>query len=639
MNQARNDGYPDHEWYEDERQLPPSLGVWPLGRTYVHSSDGALNTGSSNGHAAPSSNGHGTPSANGHRHPSPDGYGAPSANGHSANGRGGRPAERGAGWPGGRPGLHPADDRGLERDWDDQPSVGGAGHIAVPRFTGDDAGATPLYDRLAAAPAETGRPGEGRPALYQVGGKYRGDDWPTDPGFRRGDLGLEEFLDDAADLDATADRGRRGSRGDPGFGGPEPGGGGPLRDPRSAGRDVRDDPWERLERLGAGDDLGYGRDGDRGHDPGYGGPDPSYGPSRGRRDDFDTGGRGRRERYEQDDYPPPAHGQGPGWGTDTGRRSQQRPAAAYDAGAGVPAPRPERAGRAHPDPEPVTQIRPGSAAAQAHGQRETWERNVTPAARVAAVEDAKLLAFLHDLIQRVKRIPSLYPRLVFLVVGYAAITSLAAAYAEKIPLPITASLVVIPAAGIIFNMGMRYPDWGRRALVGWIAGVVATIIYDCLRLSLVKVGIWGDPIPGIGRLVFEDPHANFAWGYLWRFAGNGGGMGIAYTMLPWRGWKSGVIYGTLICTGLAGLLYFFPVAQVHFFPLTPITALGGYAGHWVYGAVLGKLTSWWLPPVELGRIHGRLTARLIHPGHRPRGHQEQQAAYRAEPRRAARRSA
>jgi hypothetical protein len=635
MNQARNDGYPDHEWYEDERQLSPSLGVWPLGRTYVHSSDGALNTGSSNGHAAPSSNGHGTPSSNGHRQPSPDGYGAPSANGHPANGRSSRPPEHDAGWPGGRPGLYPVDDRGPERDWDDEPSVGGAGHIAVPRFTGDDAGATPLYDRLAAAPAETGRPGEGRPALYQVGGRYRGDEWPTDPGFRRGDLGLEEFLDDDAGLDATAVRGRRGGRGDPGLGGPEPGGG-PFRDPRGGGRDGRDDPWERLERLGAGDDLGYGREANRGYDPRYGGPDPSYGPHR----DRGTGGDdGRRDWYEQDGYPPPAHGQGPGWGTDTGRRSQQRPAAAYGAGAGAPAPWPERAGRAHPDPEPVTQIRPGSAAAQAHGQRETWERNVTPAARVAAVEDAKLLAFLHDLIQRVKRIPSLYPRLVFLVVGYAAITSLAAAYAEKIPLPITASLVVIPSAGIIFNMGMRYPDWGRRALVGWIAGIIATIIYDCLRLSLVKVGIWGDPIPGIGRLVFADPHANFAWGYFWRFCGNGGGMGIAYTMLPWRGWKSGVIYGTLICTGLAGLLYFFPVAQVHFFPLTPVTALGGYAGHWVYGAVLGKITSWWLPPVELGRIHGRLTARLIRPGHRPRGHQEQQAAYRAEPRRAARRSA
>jgi hypothetical protein len=487
MNQARNSEGPyDGEWYPQDQQLPPSLGVWPVGRTYVHPSDGALNTGPA---GMPSANGglDGTPSANG----SPGG--TPSANGSpggtpSANGS---PGGSGYGGPApgeaGRLGPYPADGGYQNDDWLADQRFVGSDHIAVPPFTGAPGNSsTPLYERLALyervtpPPPDATPPRSGRPPLYQVGGRYRGDDWPTDPGFRRG-------------------------------------------------------------------------------------------------------------------------------------------------------------------AEPVTPIRPGTAESQASGGqgRETWERNVTPAARVAAVEDAKLLAFLHELIQRLKTIPSLYPRLVFLVVGHAAITSLAAAYAEAIPLPITASLVVIPAAGIIFNAGMRHPDWGRRALVGWIAGVVATIIYDLLRLSLVKVGIWGDPIPSIGRLVFDDPHANFAWGYLWRFAGNGGGMGIAYAMLPWRGVRTGVAYGTLICTGLVALLFFFPVAQVHFFPLTPVTTAGAYAGHWVYGAVLGKITSWWLPPVELGRIHGRLTARLVHPGHRPRpSHLRGAADHAGDPRRAsARRSA
>jgi hypothetical protein len=443
MNQARNDdGSYDSGWYRDDQRLPPSLGVWPLGRTYVHSSDGALSTG----HGAAAS----------------------------------------------------------------EP--------------------TPLYDGLAgagAAPAGHAPSPPGRPPLYQVGGRYRGDDWPTDPGFRRGDLGLDD--DPASDL------------------GPRPG-------------------------HGAQSDLGLDR--------------PDLG-----RADLGRADLGR---------------------ADLGRADLGR----AEPGRGEPG----RAERWQPGPEPVRQIRPDAEAqTRPSGRgRETWERNLTPAARVAAVEDAKLLAFLHDLIQRLKAVPSLYPRLAFLVVGYAAITSLAAAYAEAIPLPITASLIVIPAAGVIFSMGMRHPHWGRRALVGWIAGIIATIVYDGLRLALVKVGVWGDPIPGIGRLVLADPHANFAWGYLWRFLGNGGGMGIAYTMLPWRGVRTGIAYGTLICTGLVALLFFFPVAQVHFFPLTPVTTAGAYAGHWVYGAVLGTITSWWLPPVELGRVHGRLTARLIHPGHRPR---------------------
>jgi len=56
--------------------------------------------------------------------------------------------------------------------------------------------------------------------------------------------------------------------------------------------------------------------------------------------------------------------------------------------------------------------------------------------------------------------------------------------------------------------------------------------------------------------------------------------------------------------------------------------------------VLGKIVSWWLPPVELGRIHGRLTARLIHPGHRPRpAHARSSGAAGDTRRAAARRSA
>lgn len=197
-------------------------------------------------------------------------------------------------------------------------------------------------------------------------------------------------------------------------------------------------------------------------------------------------------------------------------------------------------------------------------ERRDWARDLTPTGRTAAVEDARLL-----LIPRGRgRLRSLYPRLVFVALGYAAITSLGAAYAEAVPLPVTALLVVIPAVTCVVATGMRNPLWGRRALVGWLAGIVATIIYDALRLALVQVGIWGDPIPTIGRLALADPHANFVWGYLWRFMGNGGGMGIACAMLPWRGVRAGIAYGTLVCSGLFAVLLFFPVAQAHLVPLT-----------------------------------------------------------------------
>jgi hypothetical protein len=98
-------------------------------------------------------------------------------------------------------------------------------------------------------------------------------------------------------------------------------------------------------------------------------------------------------------------------------------------------------------------------------------------------------------------------------------------------------------------------------------------------------------------------------------------MGLAFAMLPWRGVRLGVAYGSAICLGLFGLLYFWPVSQQHFFPLTPLTATGAMAGHWVYGAVLGWLTSRWLPPV------GRRRRRLVRDRRdRDQGGRERQAA-------------
>jgi hypothetical protein len=147
--------------------------------------------------------------------------------------------------------------------------------------------------------------------------------------------------------------------------------------------------------------------------------------------------------------------------------------------------------------------------------------------------------------------------------------------------------------------------------------MIATGIYDLLRLGLVWAGLWGDPIPGIGRMALADPDANPFWGYLWRFVGNGGGMGLAFAMLPWRGVRLGVAFGSAICLGLLGLLAAWPQAQLHFFPLTPVTATGAMAGHWVYGAVLGALTVRWLPPVgqrrrrRRSRSGPRLAATLV----------------------------
>jgi hypothetical protein len=246
--------------------------------------------------------------------------------------------------------------------------------------------------------------------------------------------------------------------------------------------------------------------------------------------------------------------------------------------------RPQQAQRPH-EAEPPLGREADAAVAPA--------RPLSRTARRAAAEDAKLLAAIRVLLSN----PSLFPRLLYLAFGFAAITSLGVALAGAVPLPYGFHYAVIPAFTIMFLLGLRYPAWGKRALIGLVAGMIATGIYDILRLGLMLAGLWGDPIPSIGQLALNDPNAEWYWGYVWRFVGNGGGMGLAFAMLPWRGVKLGIAYGSAICMGLVVLLYFWPVSQEHFFALTPATAAGGMAGHWVYGAVLGWLTARWLPPV------------------------------------------
>ena len=263
------------------------------------------------------------------------------------------------------------------------------------------------------------------------------------------------------------------------------------------------------------------------------------------------------------------------------------------------APRPREAQRPR-DPQrprdaqrPYEPQRPRQRSREAAVAPEAPGRPMSRTARRAAAEDAKLLAAIRMLLSN----PSLFPRVFYLAFGFAAITSLGAALAGLAKLPYLFPFAVSPAYAIMLLIGLRYPAWGKRALLGLLAGMIATGVYDILRIGLMFAGLWGDPIPSIGRLATGDPNIAWYWGYVWRFVGNGGGMGVAFAMLPWRGVKLGIAYGTAVCLGLVAILYFFPVAQLHFFALTPPTAAGGMAGHWVYGAVLGWLTARWLPPV------------------------------------------
>jgi hypothetical protein len=194
-----------------------------------------------------------------------------------------------------------------------------------------------------------------------------------------------------------------------------------------------------------------------------------------------------------------------------------------------------------------------------------------------------------------------WPRLLFAVFGFIPIVSLAVALLGWVPLYLSANLLVVPVIPLVIGLGVAYPEWGRPALLGFLAGVVATAAYDATRLVLVWVGLWPDFIPAIGQMAMLDHAAHPAWGYLWRFVGNGGGMGLTFAMLVTgalrlgpAGKRLGMAYGAFICCCLYATLILAPQAQAQLFPLNPATVVFAMIGHLDFGLVLGYLLARWL---------------------------------------------
>lgn len=185
-------------------------------------------------------------------------------------------------------------------------------------------------------------------------------------------------------------------------------------------------------------------------------------------------------------------------------------------------------------------------------------------------------------------------RVAFIVLGPAAILGLTVAYAELVPLRIMFAIYVLPAYLVMLVLGILYPEYGKRALVGATAGIMATLLYDLVRMFIViSVGV-PDPIPHIGALWLGQAGfgKNMWWvGYLWRFFGNGLGMGIVYAMLPkfLMDFKGGWIYGEIIGLGMFLSMIVFPAVQLHLFPINGIVIVNGIAGHWAYGMTLGYI--------------------------------------------------
>jgi hypothetical protein len=193
-------------------------------------------------------------------------------------------------------------------------------------------------------------------------------------------------------------------------------------------------------------------------------------------------------------------------------------------------------------------------------------------------------------------------------VGFAPITSLALALMEISTLRVASVILVVPAIVFAMSLGYVFPRYGKLMLRGFSMGVIAVACYDCLRIPLTIIGLLNDFIPQIGGMLIDDGKNHTAIGYLWRYLGNGGGMGMAFvcafTLLRQRllllnllgGLQSALLFGCIVWACLIATLLISPQGEEIMFVINPTSLLLSLMGHLVFGYTLGFLVDRWIEP-------------------------------------------
>ena len=198
-------------------------------------------------------------------------------------------------------------------------------------------------------------------------------------------------------------------------------------------------------------------------------------------------------------------------------------------------------------------------------------------------------------------------RFCFFVIGFSPIAALSLSvfrgsnWVPWVPLHISGPCVVLPAIITAIVLCLTYRKYAPRVIEGLAAGIIAVTLYDMFRMPFLDTGVWPDFIPKIGSFLLNQPDQNFSmthWmiGYIWRYVGNGGGMGLAfYLMFPLFRHRldsriAGMFYGIIIFCCLLATIYLSPAGRFYLFDPSFTTGTLGFLGHVVYGLILGIVT-------------------------------------------------
>jgi hypothetical protein len=183
----------------------------------------------------------------------------------------------------------------------------------------------------------------------------------------------------------------------------------------------------------------------------------------------------------------------------------------------------------------------------------------------------------------------------WMAIGFIPISTVAAGVIGLAPMHLLAAINVSGTLVVAGLLAARLPWEGRIAVFGLLHGLAAVFVYDALaRWPFVWLGMVDDFIPRMGgALLGQD--SDWRVGYLWRYFGNGGGMGLAFTvgftiLRPRiQPLVAGLLFGVFVWACLMATLVLAPHGEAMLFPLTPKTFAISLLGHLVYGAVLGLL--------------------------------------------------
>jgi hypothetical protein len=205
-----------------------------------------------------------------------------------------------------------------------------------------------------------------------------------------------------------------------------------------------------------------------------------------------------------------------------------------------------------------------------------------------------------------------------------------------VPERTTAVVVILPLAAALAALITCVPSRIDAIILrGLIVGMVACAAYDAFRLAAVyALGWMGDFIPTMGSWVTGDPHGtgNAVVGYVWRYLGDGGGLGVCFFIVAFAlgrdrfGRPSSVILAATgyavfpVWAGLIATVALAPHGQELMFHLTASSVMITLIGHLIFGVALGlgfvrlrgiwESGTWPFPPLFRKLLQGSARRRI-----------------------------